>query len=318
MWVRTRDWVAPWKAAGAPGKFQVRVNGQPLSATFGVEGEAWHWQDGGTVEVAGDARVALHDLTGFERAAATPCCSAGPRVCPARRAEPQALENFRRAALGLPDQPDDGGAFDLVVVGGIAGTAAAVGRAPGAARRAGAGPPGAGRQRQLRGARVAAGRDLQEALPQHRRDRARTGVARRPRLRKRRPRRVLRGCAQAGGREGRAAPHAPAGAARGRRRDEGRARRGGRRPAHAHGAPHPDRGRALCGLHGRAARSASWRARTTRSPKRPAWARATWNLLDQADTNQVLHCECKDKDALASAVMAERGRRSRAVRGRWT
>jgi hypothetical protein len=29
-----------------------------------------------------------------------------------------------------------------------------------------------------------------------------------------------------------------------------------------------------------------------------------WNLLDQADTNQVLRCECKDKDALASAVMA--------------
>lgn len=22
VWVRTRDWVAPWKASGAPGKFQ--------------------------------------------------------------------------------------------------------------------------------------------------------------------------------------------------------------------------------------------------------------------------------------------------------
>jgi hypothetical protein len=37
------------------------------------------------------------------------------------------LEKFRRAALGLPDGPEDGGAFDLVVVGGgIGGTAAAV------------------------------------------------------------------------------------------------------------------------------------------------------------------------------------------------
>jgi len=27
VWVRTRDWVAPWNAAGAPGRFQVLVNG---------------------------------------------------------------------------------------------------------------------------------------------------------------------------------------------------------------------------------------------------------------------------------------------------
>src|SRR4051794_9324792 len=25
VWVRTRDWVAPWKAPGAPGRFQVLV-----------------------------------------------------------------------------------------------------------------------------------------------------------------------------------------------------------------------------------------------------------------------------------------------------
>src|ERR1022692_194121 len=33
VWVRTRDWVAPWKAPGAPGRFKLLVNGKPLSMT---------------------------------------------------------------------------------------------------------------------------------------------------------------------------------------------------------------------------------------------------------------------------------------------
>src|SRR5262249_3718840 len=44
VWVRTRDWVAPWRMAGAPGKFQLLINGKPLSTTFGTEGVEWHWQ----------------------------------------------------------------------------------------------------------------------------------------------------------------------------------------------------------------------------------------------------------------------------------
>ena len=67
VWVRTRDWVAPWKAPGKPGRFQVLVDGKALPTTFGVEGAAWHWQPGGTVQIsAKQAKVALHDLTGFE------------------------------------------------------------------------------------------------------------------------------------------------------------------------------------------------------------------------------------------------------------
>jgi hypothetical protein len=31
VWVRTRDWVAPWKAPGAPGQFQLLINGKPLA-----------------------------------------------------------------------------------------------------------------------------------------------------------------------------------------------------------------------------------------------------------------------------------------------
>src|SRR5512143_2790824 len=30
VWVRTKDWVGPWKAAGTPGRFQLLVDGKPL------------------------------------------------------------------------------------------------------------------------------------------------------------------------------------------------------------------------------------------------------------------------------------------------
>jgi len=125
VWVRTRDWVAPWKAPGAPGKFQVLVNGQPLATTFGTEGVAWHWQDGGLVEIGTNATVALHDLTGFEgRCDAVVFCRDATFTPPN---ELGALEKFRRESLGLPEKPDDGGSYDLVVVGGgIAGTSAAL------------------------------------------------------------------------------------------------------------------------------------------------------------------------------------------------
>ncbi len=125
VWVRTRDWVAPWQAPGAPGRFQVLVNGRPLATAFGTEGAAWHWQDGGMLEVPAQAKVALHDLTGFEgRCDALLFCKDAQFQPPNERG---ALELFRRAALGLPEEPEPGGRYDLVVVGGgIAGTCAAL------------------------------------------------------------------------------------------------------------------------------------------------------------------------------------------------
>lgn len=125
VWVRTRDWVAPWNAPGAPGKFQLLIDGKALKEVFGTKGADWHWHDGGTVEVGERATVALHDLTGFEGRcdAILFCKDVGFKPVE----DLAALTKFRRKLLHLPDEPADGGVYDLVVVGaGLAGTCAAL------------------------------------------------------------------------------------------------------------------------------------------------------------------------------------------------
>lgn len=67
VWVRTKDWVGPWKAPGTPGRFQLVINGTPLAKEFGTVGADWHWQAGGAVKLKKGAQtLALHDLTGFD------------------------------------------------------------------------------------------------------------------------------------------------------------------------------------------------------------------------------------------------------------
>ncbi len=125
VWVRTRDWVAPWKAEGAPGKFQLLVNGKALKTVFGTKGADWAWQEGGVVEVGAQATVALHDLTGFAGRCDAVLFSNDPNSSPPN--DLKTLAEFRNQALGISDQPDEADTFDLVVVGGgIAGTSAAV------------------------------------------------------------------------------------------------------------------------------------------------------------------------------------------------
>jgi len=124
--VRTRDWVAPWKASGAPGRFQLLIDGKPLKTVFGTEGDKWHWQDGGTVEIKNmQAKIALRDLTGFEGRCDAVVFTTDPAFVPPN--ENPEMAEFRREMLGLSRQPEDAGQYDLVVVGGgIAGTCTAV------------------------------------------------------------------------------------------------------------------------------------------------------------------------------------------------
>jgi hypothetical protein len=125
VWVRTKDWVAPWKASGTPGRFQVVVNGKPLAAEFGIEGAEWHWQSGGSVELnVGENQLALHDLTGFDGRCDAILLTTDPTYRPA---EGEALIAARREWLGQSATPVEIGPFDLVVVGGgYAGLATAI------------------------------------------------------------------------------------------------------------------------------------------------------------------------------------------------
>ncbi|QDU54655.1 FAD-dependent oxidoreductase [Aeoliella mucimassa] len=125
VWVRTRDWVAVWGAEGAPGRFQLLMNDKPLATTFGTEGANWHWQDGGVVELDKQAKLTLHDLTGFEGRCDAILLSDDLEFIPPDGGT--SLAQLRAELLGWDNQPIEAGTYDLVVVGGgIAGTSAAI------------------------------------------------------------------------------------------------------------------------------------------------------------------------------------------------
>ncbi|MDA7916392.1 FAD-dependent oxidoreductase [Verrucomicrobia bacterium] len=122
---RTKDWVAHWGAEGAPGKFEIHVDGKSVGV-FGDKGKDWHWQKGAKVTLSeGKHRLALKDLTGFNGRCDALILTTEAGYQPSNGNEPLAV--WRKRLLGHPDEPEDAGDFDLVIVGGgYAGMGAAI------------------------------------------------------------------------------------------------------------------------------------------------------------------------------------------------
>jgi hypothetical protein len=117
VFVRTLDWVARWKVPGTPGRFALEVNGQDLATTFGTQGAAWHWQDGGRVSIDRErVKLRLKDQTGFEGRCDAILFVNEPGFIPRADFRPAGAKAISEA-----------GRYDLVVVGGgVAGTCAAI------------------------------------------------------------------------------------------------------------------------------------------------------------------------------------------------
>ncbi len=135
VWVRTRDWTGPWKdeqrrnaapPEDFPGRFELLVNGVPLQTQFGTQKAEWHWQYGGIASIPeGEARLTLHDLTGFNgRCDAIVFTTNETLKLPDGGPELQALRSQLSGDQALSSGMEK---FDMVVVGGgIAGICAAV------------------------------------------------------------------------------------------------------------------------------------------------------------------------------------------------
>ena len=135
VWVRTRDWVGPWKspetkpgmrAEGSPGRFNLLIDENMLEAELGVEGNQWHWQDCGPVTIKQNKlTLTLRDQTGFNGRCDAIVFTTDQSFEPPNDLDE--LSSFRREAAGLTKTPADGGHYDLVVVGGgIAGICTAI------------------------------------------------------------------------------------------------------------------------------------------------------------------------------------------------
>ncbi|MEX5351669.1 FAD-dependent oxidoreductase [Pseudomonas juntendi] len=122
VWVRAKDWVP----SHHPGRFTVSIDGVVLDTEFGANGLDWSWQPAGKVLLKkGTARLALHDLTGFDGRCDAIYFSTD-EVAPPNDVSANS-QAWRKELRGLPYEPIDAGHYDVVVVGGgISGCAAAL------------------------------------------------------------------------------------------------------------------------------------------------------------------------------------------------
>jgi hypothetical protein len=117
VWVRTFDWVARWNAPGAPGRFQLMIDGHTLENQLGVQGAQWGWHKAGTADLsAGQHEFRLHDLTGFDGRCDAIYLTTDAGQEPENSSE--ILSAFRRRLLGIEKPVEIKDGYDLIVVGG--------------------------------------------------------------------------------------------------------------------------------------------------------------------------------------------------------
>ena len=125
MFVRTRNWTAPFSEAPTPGLFRVLVDGKELGPIFGSGSSEWHWQQGNTVFLTkGKHQIAVRDLSGFDGRFDSVLFTL-LKGCPDSSHE--TLNCLRSNLLKIDAVPVDKGEFDFVVAGGgVAGMCAAI------------------------------------------------------------------------------------------------------------------------------------------------------------------------------------------------
>ncbi len=125
VWARTRDWTAVWKRGTPAGQFKVIINGTELPEVLGTNGTEWGWQRAGKVDLeAGNAKFALHDLTGFNGRCDALYLTTDTAEVPANDSKELAAMRRERAHIVCEDDPYE---YDLIICGGgIAGVCTAV------------------------------------------------------------------------------------------------------------------------------------------------------------------------------------------------
>lgn len=126
VFVRTRNWAAPWTMNDAPGKFELIINGVALATTFGTESSEWNWQDGGSVEIKEKTcSLTLKDLTGFNGRCDAIIFSSNPDFVPPTNVSE--ISKLRTTLNKQTAKTSSAGKFDFVVIGGgMAGTCTAI------------------------------------------------------------------------------------------------------------------------------------------------------------------------------------------------
>jgi hypothetical protein len=117
IWVRSLDWTKRLGRPPGAGAFELQVNGRKSGEDLGVGPETWTWQPAGESNLtAGEATLALRDLTGFNGRVDAILLSSDPGFTPPEKNHVTDRAQWKfRGAPGNGETLDD---FDLVVIGG--------------------------------------------------------------------------------------------------------------------------------------------------------------------------------------------------------